>query len=85
MPTRWNIDPQPQAIDHEEGPVLPGDPYDFTAEQIKAGLTGNWSTKDPRIGLSDERVFKTRRDAKANHPTESPTATEPAVSGEEKE
>lgn len=48
MPRRWNLDPFPVVVDAELPAIQPGEPHDFTDEQIKAGITGNWSKTDPR-------------------------------------
>lgn len=62
MPTRWNVGPSPVVLNWTEPAVMPGDSYDFTDEQIAAGLAGEWSEADPREGLSGEQVFKRARD-----------------------
>lgn len=47
MPRFFNIDHSPVSI--ENGPaVMPGDTYDFTDEQVAAGIAGLWSENDPR-------------------------------------
>ncbi|GAC1530902.1 MAG: hypothetical protein NVS3B1_23590 [Marmoricola sp.] len=63
MPELFNVDHQPAAIDHDQPAVMPGASHDFTDEQVTAGLSGSWSTLDPRSGLSAEEIFKRRRDA----------------------
>lgn len=64
MPTRWNVDHQHALIDPLNYiSVAPGASYEFTDEQIEAGIAGCWSEVDPREGLSDERAFKLARDS----------------------
>jgi hypothetical protein len=65
MPRLFNVDHGPVLVDpiRDERAVLPGESYDFTDEQIAAGLAGQWSETDPRAGLDAEREFKKRRDA----------------------
>jgi hypothetical protein len=85
MPTRWNVDHQHALLDPISGLVVaPGESYEFTDEQIEAGLAGSWSEEDPRAGLDAEREFKRRRDAKqpSSPATESTTDTEPATEPE---
>ena len=77
---RWNVDHQPAIVDHNIPAVMPGESYEFTEEQIEAGLTGMWSETDPRGGLKKERAFKRDRDAKAD--AEHDVTTEPAEPGE---
>jgi hypothetical protein len=60
----WNLDHQPVVVENDQPAVLPGESYEFTKEQIEAGVAGNWSDKDPRKGLADEAAFKRRRDGK---------------------
>lgn len=74
MPKLYNIDHQPTVVDHGKPAVGPGESYDFTKEQIEAGLTGVWSEEDPRKGLKQEREFKRTRDKASATPTE----TDPA-------
>lgn len=64
MPRLYNVDHQPHLINPvgDERAVLPGEPYEFSDEQIAAGLAGHWSETDPREGLDDERAFKLARD-----------------------
>lgn len=62
MPKLFNVGPDPVVIDWSERAVMPGEPYDFTDEQIAAGLAGQWSETNPREGLSDEGAFKLARD-----------------------
>lgn len=84
MPTRWNVDHQHALIDPLNYiTVAPGEPHEFTDEQIAAGIAGQWSEEDPRAGLDAEKAFKKRRDAKPSAP-EQETQT-PAESGETKE
>lgn len=40
---RWNADHQPAVVNHDEPAVMPGESYDFTQEQLDAGLAGVWS------------------------------------------
>ena len=58
----YNLDHQPTVVDHSEPAVMPGECYDFTKEQVAAGLSGSWSKDDPRKGLRQEREFKRARD-----------------------
>jgi hypothetical protein len=47
VPRLYNIDHSPASV--ENGPsVLPGETYDFTDEQVAAGIAGLWSENDPR-------------------------------------
>lgn len=71
MPRLYNLDHLPVVVDIHKLAVYPGMGYDFTDEQVKAGITGLWSEKDPRAGLEQERAFKARRAAEA-------VSTEPA-------
>lgn len=59
--------------------VAPGEGFEFTEEEVAAGLGCEWSDVDPRAGLAQEREFKRRRDAQPEE------ASEPAESGEQKE
>ena len=89
---KFNVDHQTAILDGGVA-VHPGEPHDFTDKQIKAGLSGHWSDKDPRIGLKAELAFKKRRDAKTSpspdeqKPEETPegVSTDPAETGENKE
>jgi hypothetical protein len=74
---RWNVDHQPHVIRYDQRAVMPGESYEFTTEQIKAGLAGQWSEEDPRAGLDAEKKFKQKRDEKV-----APTIDTPAESGE---
>lgn len=65
MPLRWNVDHQHQVVDHNKPGVPPGRSYEFTDEELAAGITGNWAEEDPRKPL-------VRRAAK---PEESPDST----------
>ena len=84
MPKKlWNVDHQPHVIDWSERAVMPGEPYEFSDEQIAAGLAGQWSEEDPRAGLEAEKAFKKRRDApvqdvkdKQDTPTDTPAEPE---------
>jgi hypothetical protein len=60
MPTRWNLDHQYQILDGGIV-VAPGDPHDFTDEQLADGIAGEWADEDPRRGLPEEHEFKQRR------------------------
>jgi hypothetical protein len=70
MPKRWNLDHSPHVVDYSQRAVMPGESYDFTDEQIKAGLAGNWGEEDPRAGLKAEREFKQKRDQNVAPTTE---------------
>ena len=61
MPTRFNLDHQ-YAIHGDGSATAPGEPHDFTPEEIEAGLAGQWSDEDPRAGLTEEQEFKRLRD-----------------------
>lgn len=63
MPIRYNIDHQPQIVEHGKRAVMPGGMHNFTDEQVAAGLTGSWSAENPRKGLKAEKAFKERRDS----------------------
>lgn len=84
MPKLWNLDHQPQLVDpiNDERAVMPGESYDFTDEQVAAGLAGQWGEEDPRAGLKAEREFKKRRDSGTDAAQET---TQPAESGDKKE
>lgn len=86
MPLRYNVDHQVAIVNHGEDVVNPGESFDFTDEQIEAGLGGSWSELNPRRGLEDERAFKAKRDSKAKPaaPIEQ-QEIEPAQPGEQKE
>jgi hypothetical protein len=57
---------------------MPGDPRDFTPLELENGIAGNWVKTDPRSGLAAERVFKAKRDQKADpSPAEPPTTEAP--------
>jgi hypothetical protein len=73
MPRLYSLDPFPVVPNIHRPAVFPGMGYDFTDEQVKAGITGQWSEKDPRAGLPQERAFKARRKQEAQstrHPPE---------------
>lgn len=76
----YNVGHQTAVIDHDHPGVRPGESYDFTEEQIEAGIAGEWSEENPRKGRGKERAFKERRDGKA--PAE-PAETDPAEPVEE--
>ena len=78
MPTLFNRDHQ-TAILGPETAVQPGEPHDFTDEQVAAGIAGLWSEEDPRAGLEAEVAFKSKRDRKT------PPEQDPAATGEKKE
>ena len=65
MPRRWNVHHSPIVLDNHKPAVWPGQPYDFTDEQIAEGLSEWWSEEDPRAGLAQERAFRARRRAEA--------------------
>lgn len=69
MPKLFNLDHQ-HAIVSDGTSVAPGESYDFTAAEIKAGVAGNWSPDDPRAGLAEEKRFKSRRDAESSQPVD---------------
>ena len=78
---RWNLDHQPVVVDNDEPAVPPGESYDFSKEQLEAGLAGTWSDRDPRKGRAQEKAFKQRRDAgkQAASGSSDSTQTEPAT------
>jgi hypothetical protein len=49
MKTLYNLDPFPVVPNIHARAVKPGGSYDFTDEQVAAGITGNWSENDPRV------------------------------------
>jgi len=65
MPLLYNVDHLPASISPAEPSVMPGGSYEFTDEQISAGLSGSWSAEDPRSGLEAEREWKADRDEPA--------------------
>jgi hypothetical protein len=79
MPRLFNVHHSPVILDGDwdHRAVQPGDPYDFSDEQVENGIGVEWSETDPRAGLAQERVWKRQRDAKPEAPTESPAAAEP--------
>lgn len=79
MPKLFNLDHSPVVVDYSERAVMPGESYDFTDEQVAAGIAGQWSEEDPRAGLEAERAFKQKRDRPAQ------TTPDPAEPGEKKE
>jgi hypothetical protein len=84
----YNTDHQPAVIDHAQPGVLPGESYEFTDEQIKAGLAGSWSKENPRKGLEQDQRFKSHRDLKAAGATEvpaDPTEEDPDAGGSDDE
>jgi hypothetical protein len=48
MPRLYSLDPFPVVPNIHAPAVLPGEPYDFTDEQVAAGIAGPWSEHDPR-------------------------------------
>lgn len=48
MPRLYNLEPYPVVPNMHALAVLPGESYDFTDEQVTAGITGQWSENDPR-------------------------------------
>lgn len=47
MPRLYNVDHSPTSIENGLA-VAPGESYDFTDEQVEAGIAGAWSQTDPR-------------------------------------
>lgn len=79
MPRLYNTDHQTAVLSWVEGIVVqPGEPHDFTDEELAVGLAGSWSEQDPRAGLKAEQQFKKRRDRKASQPP----SNEPDAEGE---
>lgn len=69
MPRFFNIDHSPVSV--ENGPaVMPGDTYDFTDEQVAAGIAGRWSENDPRGGVRQEPAVEQVRDEQTTDPAE---------------
>jgi hypothetical protein len=62
MTKLYNVDHQPAVADHGKPAVRPGESYDFTKDQVEAGIAGQWSEENPRKGLKQEREFKRARD-----------------------
>ena len=79
MPTLFNTDSQARLVDplRDERAVMPGESYDFTDEQVAAGIAGSWSEEDPRAGLPAEKEFKSRRDRKATAEADTTQPAEP--------
>ena len=77
MPKLFNIGSEPVVISWTERAVMPGKSYNFTAEQVAAGIAGQWSETDPRAGLQAEKEFKSRRDRKATAEAKSNRPAEP--------
>lgn len=83
MPKLYNADHQTQIIHGVELGVAPGEPHNFTDEEIAAGIAGQWSTKNPRQGLPQERAFKRRRDAPVAEKAAAPDDSSVPASGDE--
>lgn len=62
----YNVDHSPVVVKQNERAVMPCLPYEFTDEEVAAGIAGLWSEENPREGLEQERVFKARRDREAS-------------------
>lgn len=86
MPRLFNVDHGPVIINHGTTAVLPGEPYDFTDDEVKAGISGQWSS-NPREGKGAETAWKALRDAEVASPADETAAPtdDPAPSGEDKE
>lgn len=88
----YNDDHQAVVVTHDELAVQPGDPYDFTDEQIAAGVAGKWSEQPPRaeskadlIARAEDagidvppRATKADLEALLQQPSEEAENTEPA-------
>lgn len=48
MKTLYNVDHLPVVVVNNAPAIRPGESYDFTDEQVEAGITGRWSETDPR-------------------------------------
>ena len=57
------------------GHNAPGDPREFTAEELENGIAGLWVKTDPRHGLAAERVWKGKRDKDVKNDDAPPEAT----------
>jgi hypothetical protein len=70
VPLRFNIDHSPACV--ENGPaVMPGETYDFTDEQVAAGIAGCWSENDPSRGTRQQQpVLEQARDEQTTDPAE---------------
>jgi hypothetical protein len=62
----YNLDHAPAVVDINKPAVFRHCGYDFTDEQVRAGITGLWSEEDPRAHIEQERAFKARRRAEAD-------------------
>jgi hypothetical protein len=47
MKTLYNVDHLPVVVVNNAPAVKPGESYDFTDEQVEAGITGRWSETRP--------------------------------------
>ena len=54
----------------------PGEPRQFSDEELEQGFTGAWAERDPRWGLEAEKAWKARRDAHPE-PEVSPQSPKP--------
>lgn len=48
MKTLFNVDHLPVVLENDAPAIEPGASYDFTDEQVEAGIAGVWSEDDPR-------------------------------------
>lgn len=77
----YNVDHQTAVIDQDQPGVQPGESYNFTDEQIEAGLTGSWSETDPKAGAGEEKKFKGRRRKPASDLADDADQGDPAADG----
>jgi hypothetical protein len=57
--TLWNADHQAAVIDQNTFDVVaPGEPREFTDEEIAAGVAGIWTEVDPSGGFEPEQVWQ---------------------------
>ena len=94
MPILYNASPNYIQPVPNEPAVAPGDGYEFTDEQIAAGLDGAWVEENPRAGIAEETAWKAERDVKSRRrPHESAASgdatpapeTSPAETGDHEE
>ena len=83
MPRLLNWEPYPVVPNIHRPAVPPGGTYDFTDEQVAAGITGRWSTEDPSAcrGLQSSPRLSAARDHRSTASGERATSrtTDPAL------
>lgn len=72
----YNRDHQAAIVEQDEPGVRPGESYDFTDEQIAAGISGVWSKGEPRKASRGSSKDKSASDDPGA------TGTEPVETGE---